>query len=357
MADADPRVDAPPGTDGGDPDGGRDGGADTCSPTPTCVDGCPLPWLLASVEALPPNDCPGQILRWSLESNDQSCVCAALRAEDTLEVPFAVGFVPPNLVVAVEQSGAAVAIDADTDTVRWREPGAGLPRDVFALRTPGGEPRVGVATLRTGGTDIIEVRALDTVDGRTTDTWRTNGTFPGGLGITSITMNPYDPRQVRALKATSFAAANIDPWTGSIATSPPQTAARSGYDLRTISALHWGSTYRVVWTGRNDSGNSRVFNQRSINVVDDQRVPLGDQCLRNADQLDYGATCEFVHAVPSPHHDMESFALCELSPVRRVVRLRHINDTCHDLLDDAAVFGRARISKLALALPDYWAGR
>lgn len=355
-ADADPRVDAPPGTDGGPRDGGPT--TDICSPAPTCPSGCPLPWLLASVEALPPNPCPGRILRWSLESREESCVCPALRAEDRLEVPFAVAFVPPDLVVAVEQDGTVFGIDANTDRVRWREPGPGLPRDVFALRDPAGVSHVGVATLRTGGTDIVEVNALDASDGRVTAMWRTNDSFPGGLGITSVTMNPYDPRQVRALKASSFAAADINPWVGAIATSPPQTAARSGYDLRTISALHWGSSYRVVWTGRNDSGASRVFTQRSTTVVDDQRVPLGDRCRQNADLLDYGAVCDFIHAVPSPLHDMDSFALCDLgSSQRRIVRLRHIDDTCFDLIDDAGVFSRARFSKLAIALPDYWAGR
>lgn len=70
--------------------------------------------------------------------------------------------------------------------------------------------------------------------------------------------------------------------------------------------------------------------------------------------LAYDATCTFIHAVPSPLHDTDSFAICETSPgERRVVRLQHINGECADLAQDTRLFPRARFSKLAIALPRY----
>jgi hypothetical protein len=358
------RVDAGPRPDGATVDGAiRDGGStdDGCGPTPTCADGCPMPWLLASVEDLQPGDaCSGRVLRWSLSTREDTCVCPSLTGDGALELPFAVGFVPPATVVAVEQDGSIHAIDPATDRERWVIPSTGsegLPADVFPLADPSGAVFAAVASLSRGSSSINQVVVYDDA-GAERRRWQA-GTVPGGAGLSSITVSSFESDRYRGLKPNGgFAAAEIDPWTGTVSSSPYHTLSREGFFLRTISAFFHDGTHRTVWTGtRTDLAEirSEVYTARSTIPREDNRVPLGDRCVENEEALDYDATCTFVHAVPHPLHDTDSFAICEVAAgQRRIVRLRHIDLTCIDLVEDTELFPRARFSKLAIALPSYW---
>lgn len=358
-ADSGPRPDGGPLPDGAPrPDGGS---GDDCDPAPTCAAGCPLPWLLASVEDLDPSDaCGGRVLRWSLGDREE-CVCSSLGA-GVLELPFAVGFVPPNSVVAVDQDGTVSAIDGDTDRLQWTVPSATTDRlvaDVFPLADPSGVIHTAVAFNARGTQNVNELVAYDAT-GSERMRWAPGATtLPGGSGMSSITLSSHADRRMRALKPNGgFAAAEIDPWTGNVISTPYHTLSREGFFLGTISALYWGGTHRTVWTGRRTDLSpqvSEIYTLRSTVPRDDNRVPLGDECNEDELGLAYDAVCDFVHAVPDPLDDFHTFAICEIAPgERRVVRLYHFDGQCSDLAQDSRLFPRARFSKLAIALPSYW---
>lgn len=345
------------------PDGARvdAGSGDGCDPAPTCPSGCPLPWLLASVEDLQPGDaCGGRVVRWSL-GDETECLCPSLGA-GVLALPFAVGFVPPRSVVAVDQDGTVTAIDGDTDRVQWMAPSTGTDRlvaDVFPLADPAGVVHAAVATTRRGIESVDELVVYDAA-GDVRMRWGPGGTaLPGGSGLASITVSSHADRRVRALKPNGgFAAAEIDPWTGTLISTPYHTLSREGFFLGTISALYANGTHRTVWTGRRTDLSpqiSEVYTLRSTTPTEDNRVPLGDECTEGPDGLAYDAVCDFVHAVPDPLDDFHTFAICEIAPgERRVVRLYHFGGRCRDLAQDTRLFPRARFSKLAIALPRYW---
>ncbi|MEZ4252324.1 MAG: hypothetical protein R3B99_29270 [Polyangiales bacterium] len=358
-----PRPDGGPLPDAGPlPDGAtRDAGnpTDDCSPAPTCTDGCPMPWLLASVEDLQDGDaCGGRILRWSLGDREE-CLCPSLTGGGVLDLPFAVGFLPPSTVVAVDQDGSVYGIDGNTDREVWNDVSSSSDRlvtDVFPIADPSGAPHVAVAYNRRGISSINEVVVYDATGNERT-TWL-GSTLAGGSGLASITVSSYDPRRYRAVKPNGgFAAAEIDPWTNTVLGMPYHTLARDGFYLLTISALYWDGNHRTVWTGRRTDlspERSQVYTMRSTTPTEDNRVPLGDSCTKNEELLAYDATCNFVHAVPDPLDDFHSFAICETAPgERRVVRLYHFDGQCRDLAQDTRLFPRARFSKLAIALPRY----
>ena len=301
------------------------------------------------------------MLRWSLGSREEACLCGALDAAGDLPtLPRTLGFVPPETVVVAAQDGV-VAIDARDDSVAWDSPGVGMmPRDVFPMEDLDGGPLAAIAWSNSGFDDIRVVHAHGRDSGRLEHEWQTNGgELPVGLGVVSMSASPFDPQHVRTLKINGgWAAADADPYTRTLFDDPYHTVSRDGFFLQTISAFHWDGTYRVVWTGeRTDVSprRSEVYTYRSTTVRVDNRVPLGDTCDEGSDALPYDATCEFVHAVPHPLHDTDLFAICSwASGERRVLRMEHISQTCHDLIEQRDVFDSARIPRLAIALDDYW---
>lgn len=368
-----PRTDAGPGVDGGGPGdsgtpldgGGGDSGprADGGPPGPcdigvTCAS-CPLPWLLASVEDLPGGqECGGQVLRWSLSGREEICACAPLLAEGTMpRLPFAVGFSPPNRVVVASEDDRVVAIDGTTDRVLWDEPFGGQPVDIFPIEDLGGTAKVAVASRTRGISEIRNVYFFDAATGGTPLVEQTNGDLPVGLGVLSMTASPLNPTHFRALKTGSYAAADVDPWNDVLFASPPHTADRAGFFLKTLSSFYYDGKYRVAWSGTRtdlDPDLHQVFNYRSTVPRTDNRVPLGEDCEKGEDLLDYDVTCEFLHVVPHPFWDTDQLALCAYGGARRVVRIRTIDQVCVDILDQSELFDSARVSKLAIALESYW---
>lgn len=360
---SDAASDAVPGDVGTPADSSTDAGPDgavpgSCELAPTCTAGCPLPWLLASVEDLPGDeDCGGQVVRMSISDRETFCVCPTLRAEGTMpSLPFAVGFVPPSTVVVASEEDRALAIDGETDRVLWDEPFGGQPADIFPIEAPSGELQVVVASKVRGG-DIRSLYFYDAASGGAADV-STTTELGMGLGIPSVTVSPRDRHFLRALKTNGgYAAADVDPWGMVVFNSPPHTADRSGFFLRSISSFFYGGTYRVAWTGRRTDLSPelhQVYNYRSSTPADDGRVPLGAVCREGEDRLDFGVECDFLHAVPHPFHDTDQFALCGYTGGRMIVRIRTIDSVCHIMARQRDVFTSARFSRLGLALDDYW---
>lgn len=337
------------------PDGGPVPG---CGLPATCTAGCPLPWLLASVEDLPGNDdCGGQVVRMSIADRETFCVCTTLRAGGTMpQLPFSVGFVPPSTVVVASEDDRTVAIDGMTDRVLWDESFGGQPVDIFPIETPSGELQAVVASRRRGG-DIRSLYFYDAATGGVADV-RSSTELGIGLSSPSMTLSPRDRHFLRALKVNGgYAAADVDPWGMFVFNSPPHTAERSGFFLGSISSFYWNGAYRVAWTGRRTDLSpvvSQVYNYRSTTAVDDNRVPLGSVCREGVDRLDFGVECDFIHAVPHPFHDTDIFALCDYTGGRMIVRIQTIDSVCEIMAEQRDVFDSARFSRLGLALDDYW---
>lgn len=342
-----------PGTDGAvppPPPGAR------CAPEVTCGS-CALPWLLASVEDLG-GECGGQVWRWSLTGPDDAlCACTPLDAGGRIpDLPFAVGFVPPQRVVVAAENDRVVAIDASRDALEWEQPYAWQPVDVLAIDDDTGRPMVAVAGRMRGG----EVRAITFFDaaGAGAPIERgVNGDLPLGLSIASVTQSPFDRRWLRALKSGSYAAADVDPWTNERFESPLHTLARDGFFLHTIHASFDGTFHRTVWAGERSDLDPPVHEIYRIARADDagdNRVPLGERCQEQPDGADYDVACEYLHAVADPLLNTSTFALCEHSgSARRIVRM-HSHGSCLTVVEQGAVHAGVRISRLGLAQSSFW---
>lgn len=335
-----------PGPDGSMPPPGR------CAPTATCTGGCPLPWLLASVEDLG-DGCGGQVWRWSLTGTDGDfCVCGALDAGGAIpRLPFSVGFAPPATVVVAAESDRVMAIDGRTDTVIWEASYEPQPVDIFAIEDLSGRLMVGVAGRPRGG-DIRNVDFYDAALGGEPIRRTTNGDLPLGLGVAGITQSPFGRTWMRALRSDGmYAAADVDPWSNTRFDMPLHTMGRDGFFLHTIHASFDGAFHRTVWTGeRSDLADRPTGIYRLALSADmgDNRVPLSDNC-------DEAPDCEWIHAVADPALNTSSIGLCQYAPgERRILRVRSIG-ACTPIVDQAEIYVDARISRLALAQDTFWA--
>ncbi len=346
--------------DGPAADAGTDFGTpepDDCLPEPTCAAGCPMPWLLAAIEDLPGGrSCGGRILRLSVAESD-ACLCHGYDAGGTLpDLPFAVGFVPPKTIVTASEDGSILAIDADTDRRIWEEPSSDQPGDLFVVNGTDGKPLVAHATRPRGSSAIREVRFYDAATGGDPIVRMTSGDLPVGLGVLSMTHSTFDPQTFRVVDPNNYAAADVNPWTDT-RIEPAYTASRSGHFVQDIYAAYVDGRHRTVWTGtRSDLPDSppRVWQVNDATGATDLRLGLGNFCDQLDDGADYDESCSYLHAVPDPTVFNQSIVLCDFVGGRRITRLR-ATDRCLDLFDQSELFDSARIARLALALPTYWA--
>lgn len=348
-------------SDGAVVDGGVDLGPpepDDCLPEPTCAGGCPMPWLLAAVEDLPGGrSCGGRILRLSVAETDAACVCTGYDGGGLVpDQPFAVGFVPPRTIVTASEDGSILAIDADTDRVIWEAPSADQPGDLFVIHDTAGVPLVGHATRPRGSGDLRQVRFYDAATGGEPIVRTLNGDLPLGLGVLSMTQSSIDPQTFRAVDPNDYAAVDVNPWTDTLI-EPAYTAARGGHFVQDGYAAFVGRRHRTVWTGtRSDLAGvpSRVWQVSEASGAADQRLGPGNHCDAFDDGLPYDVTCDYLHAVPDPTVFNQMLVLCDHAGGRRITRMRAV-DRCLDLIEQDALFDSARIARLALALPTYWA--
>ena len=355
-----PIADGSPGTDLGPPQDFGPPQSDDCLPEPTCADGCPMPWLLASIEDLPGGRvCGGRIARFSVAAGDTPCVCTGYDLQGSLPPqPVVVGFVPPSTVVTADFNGRILAIDAGTDRELWSVAISGMPSDVFTLESPEGVPYVGVALKQGGQSHVSEIQLIDASPGadRTPIVRRTNGDLGLGLNVASVTQSSTDRLSFRSLDRNDEAALDLNPWTGAIG-DPPYVPARSGAYLSTLYSARVGSFHRTVWTGvRQDLAGapSRVWDvNHAPDDPDFVRLGLGTFCESYDDGADYDGSCEFLQAVPDPAVFDRTLALCAHAGGRRITRVRATGN-CLDIVEDGAIYPSARISDLALALPTYW---
>ena len=326
----------------------------SCAPEVTCAE-CPMPWLLASVEDLD-GRCGGQIWRWALTGQDDSwCACEPIGAGQLPSQPVAVGFVPPDTVVAGSE-GTVLAIRASDDAALWSEPSDRWPIDIFPIENPAGDQLVGVATANNPGSDVSTVLFYDAARGGTPTSRRANGDLPIGLGVPSMSMSPFNRTWFRALKSSDWAAADVDPWANVRFSSPLHTVGRSGFFLHTIHASYDGAAHRTVFTGeRTDLAErpSRVYQITRIEDPGDNRVPLGSSCTSFPDGGDYDVVCDYVHAVADPQEASSTFAICGHGSERRIVRLSSFGG-CHTIVEQSEVYSGARISRLSLAQTSFW---
>lgn len=347
--------------DGAIADAGTDFGPpepDDCLPEPTCPAGCPMPWLLAAIEDLPGGrDCGGRILRMSVAETDAPCICHGYDAAGAVpDLPFAVGFVPPKTIVTASEDGTILAIDADTDRAIWQEPSSEQPGDLFVVHGTDGEPLVAHATRPRGSGAIRQVRFYDAATGGDPTVRMTNGDLPVGLGVLSMTQSTLDPMTFRVVDPNNYAAADVNPWTDT-RIEPAYTASRSGHFVQDIYAAYVDGRHRTVWTGtRSDLPDSpaRVWEINEATGAADLRLGPGNHCAELDDGGDYDVDCTYLHAVPDPTVFNQTLVLCDFIDGRRITRLR-ATDSCLDVFDQGELFDSARIARLALALPTYWA--
>jgi hypothetical protein len=352
--------------DGGPPmDGALDGGVDfgppepdDCLPEPTCTDGCPIPWLLAAVEDLPGGrSCGGRILRLSVAETDAACICHGYDGGGAVPtLPFAVGFVPPKTIVTASEDGSILAIDADTDRVIWEESSADQPGDIFAIEGEDGTALVALATRRRGDFALREVRLYDAATGGEPIVRSISGDLPLGLGVPSVTQSTIDPQTFRAVDPNNYAAVDVNPWTDT-RIEPAYTASREGYYVQDGYAAYVDGRHRTLWTGtRSDlpDSPSRVWDVSVVDAAGDQRLDPGNHCALYDDGFDYDVECDYLHAVPDPTVFNQKLVLCDYAGGRRITRMRAV-DRCLDILEGGDLFDSARIARLALALPTYWA--
>lgn len=332
----------------------------SCAPTPTCTGGCPLPWLLASIEDLG-DECGGQVWRWSLPGADGDfCACGALDADGAMpRLPFAVGFVPPSTVIVAAERDRVLAIDASTDTLIWDEPYEPQPVDIFAIYDLSGRPMVGVAGKTRGGGQIRNVDFYDAAVGGTPIRRTTNGDLPLGLSVAGITQSPFDRTWMRTLwNDGRFAAVDVDPWNDLRFDTPPHTLGRDGYYLDSVHSSWDGTFYRTVWTGvRSDLPDrpSGIYRIARADDAGDNRLPLSDGCDELPDGSDWDVDCDWIHAVADPALNTSSIGLCEHAPgERRIVRVRSVGP-CRVFVEQSTIYSDARISGLALAQTTFWA--
>jgi len=359
VSDAAPTDAAP--IDGAPVDGGVDFGPpapDDCLPEPTCTDGCPMPWLLAAVEDLPGGrSCGGRILRLSVAETDAACICPGYDGGGAVPgQPFAVGFVPPKTIITASEDGSVLAIDADTDRVIWEEPVVDQPGDIFTLQDTDGTPLVALASRRRGDFALREVRFYDAATGGDPIVRSVSGDLPLGLGVPSMTQSTIDPQTFRAVDPNNFAAVDVNPWTDT-RIEPAYTASRTGHYVQDGYAAYVDGRHRTLWTGtRSDvpDSPSRVWDVSVADGAPDQRLGLGSHCAQYDDGADYDVECDYLHAVPDPTVYNQKLVLCDYVDGRRITRMR-MADRCLDILEQEDIFDSARIARLALALPTYWA--
>lgn len=358
-----PGRDAPGRDSGGAGDGGpgRDGGGDDlCGLPVTCTDGCPLPWVLASIEDLPGGaECGGRVARFAVLPDESTCSCGMLAADDPIpRLAFTIGFVPPSTVVVASEDDQVVGIDATSDRLVWSAPSRDQPGDVFPLAEPAvGPAHAAVAYRPRGSTQLRRLDLHATDDGRLVRSFDLSAVE--AFGISGATLSPWSRTSLRAVKPNGgYAAADIDPWIPNLVGPPYHTASRESFFLQRIDSFFWDGTYRVVWTGeRSDlSGpeRHRVWSYRRTIREDDNRVPLGSNCRNTPDDRAFDLECTFPHAVGHPYDDTGMFALCEQGARTRIVRMETFDNVCHDVLDTSELFPSARISDIAIALDDYW---
>ncbi len=317
-----------------------------------------MPWLLAAVEDLPGGrSCGGRILRLSVAETDAACICPGYDGGGTVPLqPFAVGFVPPKTIVTASEDGSVLAIDADTDRVIWEEPSVDQPGDIFTIRDTDDSPLVVLASRRRGSFALRELRFYDAATGGDPIVRAFNGDLPLGLGVPSVTQSTIDPQTFRAVDPNNYAAVDVNPWTDTLV-EPAYTASRAGYYVQDGYAAYVDGRHRTVWTGtRSDlpGSPSRVWEVSMADGSGDQRLGSGDECTLYDDGLDYDVSCDFLHAVPDPTVFNQKLVLCDYVDGRRIARMR-VGSRCLDILEQDDIFDSARIARLALALPTYWA--
>lgn len=310
------------------------GGASTCA----------RPVLLVGEEDTSNTNKPGRVLRFSLAGTPRRC--PDLEGGGALpSQPFAIAWIPPDLV-AVASRGEVAVVNPATDLEVWKQSyGNGayydFPFDIFPLtQSSGSKPSVAVAAGQ-AGSQMYSIATFSHA-GATGPVYNINSTsFPLGIDWVSITADPLAPGHFLALAPLdNIAMQEVDPAT-------PATVGAGLADttdvLSTIYALDGGGgKLRVAWVG-NAAGpdtSDSVYYLTANNMVS---PPIGCR----------DRTCEYEHAVPDPTDPTRYIALCGHSGslIRQVVRFRSTDTkgtACEVLFDGATLSSSKRLSRLAV---------
>lgn len=297
--------------------------------------------LLVAVEDVSNTGASGRVLRFALREELPLPRCPDLTAGgEMVPQPLAVAWIDPHRV-AVASTEAVQLVDPEDDSLTWTAAHSNLwPNDAFRLETPRGR-RPAVAFSNFGmSSDIREVRVYDDAGGIAWDWLGNGGELPIGLGVTSMTQSPVHTDRMLALKPSDYAAAEIDPWSGTAALDPPYVTTHEGLVLDSIYALEAGGQNRLVWTGR-EQDVSHVYYERDTGGQGGFDISLPVDCE--------GRACTFVHAVPDPTLRTRLIGLCEEDQdfaTRRIVRFRPSANEC-DVLFEAASLPDPQASRLA----------
>ncbi len=280
-----------------------------CLPAPTCSDGCPMPWLLAGLQALPESPCDAAVARFSVVGEEELCICSGYETEIPRNLS-ALAFVPPNTIVVGSQEGELVAFDADTHARRWSK---GFGVGVVSLAPyRHGDGILAVAVGRYGGSGnhSLEVFKLD--DGRPLSVERDR--MPGPFGASS--------RAEGALRSIGFSGqllTDVDP--ESDGTEQYIENMMNGIVLNTVRSqlIRTESVpqHRTTVTGRLD-GQSEVWAFRHPGLTPGA-LPAPYRCA--------SMDCTFEDATAHPFRSSWSFAACRQGRDSTLVRMR-ITDQC-----------------------------
>lgn len=322
----------------GDGDGGEGEGEGEHTGGP-----CAVPHLLVGLEDLRGGH--GRVLRFELGDDLPLRRCGDLTANaQMIGQPFAVAWVDEHRV-AVATTDTVQMIDPADDSLTWTAAHSGLwPNDAFRIEAPEGR-RLAIAYSGFGlSDDIRNVRTYDGAGGVATD-WITNGgDLPIGLGVYSMTQSPVHHDRLLVLKASTYSAAEVDPFAAVAYLDPPFANLRDGVSLDSIYATE-DAQNRVAWVGHDDQGSHVYY------VLDSTGGPgLGVSLPLDCE----GSACTFIHAVPDPSLNTRLIAMCEDDgdyATRRIVRFRSTADECETIFEAGSLPDPSdvRMSRMSVA--------
>ncbi len=295
---------------------------------------CDPPILIAALESFTGQG--GRILRFSL-AGTEATRCTDLTGSGTLpDQPLAIAWVPPNLVAAATRS-AVVLIDADIDAVVWLSSFDVTKNPVDAVVLEDGPlMRLGVG-LRNPATvdDLSPVEIVDLADGTPIDS------FDPGQSTRSVGRNPRDPSYFLRLRPGSFAAAEVNPFSGDRLEAPPYVVEPSGTLFHAVHAS-FEQPPRLAWAGtRLSDGQQAVYYLNDQTGGGSDLVPLGPvRCEAIAR--------DYLHVVPDPTLNTRFVALTELDGERSILRFTSSGGPCETVLVGSTLGPNTRISRLAV---------
>lgn len=309
--------------------GGDAGTSDPDAPLPEM---CAAPMLLVSIENLSGSG-GGRLARFSIDGQGFSR-CADLPLASPQ--PLALAFVPPNRV-AVAGREAVTLLDAETGETVWSSPFDAdvVPRDALVVEEGA------LLRLAVGLDDPQSIDDIDPIELFDLDSGDPVGTFRPGLSTRGVARNPRAPGFLLRLRPGSFAAAEVDPFSGEILDDPPYVRDRSDSTLRTIAAS-FDRPPRIAWTGvRLSDDRDGVFYLSDPDTGASDQVALGPVRCDDAER-------SYLQAIPDTVVATRFFTVAEQGQVRQVLRFSSTGGACDLLLDGASLGPSTRIADLAL---------